>query len=116
MNDDLIRREDAVRTLNERYEKAHEYAISVLANGAVFQGIELVKAAMHVIEKVPAVDAVEVVRCKDCKHSRERDKDEQRYLIDGVLICTSIDATDDCCNAVWPDHYCSYGERREEDA
>ena len=63
-----------------------------------------------------AVDAVEVVRCEDCKNSRERDKDEQRFLVEGVLICTSLDATDDCWNAVWPDHYCSYGVRREDDA
>lgn len=57
----------------------------------------------------------EIVRCKDCKHSRERNEYEKNYLVDGVLICTSPDATDDCWNAVWGDHFCSCGERRRSD-
>lgn len=67
------------------------------------------------IKHAPAVNAVEVVRCKDCKHSRERNEYEKNYLVEGVLICTSPDATDDCWNAVWGDHFCSYGERRVTD-
>lgn len=67
------------------------------------------------IKKAPAVDAVLVVRCKDCQHQRERNEYERNYLAEGVLICTSPDATDDCWNAVWPDHFCSYGERRSSD-
>lgn len=98
MNDDLIRRGPL--------ESVAEKLLLGLA-----EPIDLIRA----ITRAPAVDAVEVVRCKDCKHSRERDKDEQRYLIEGVLVCTSIDATNDCCNAVWPDHFCSYGVRREDD-
>lgn len=57
----------------------------------------------------------EPVCCKNCKHHRERNEYERKYLAEGVLICTSPDATDDCCNAVWPDHWCSYGERRDTD-
>lgn len=56
------------------------------------------------IAHAPAVDAVPVVRCKDCRYSRERHEDECFYLAEGVLICTSSEATDDCWNAVWPDH------------
>lgn len=67
------------------------------------------------IKAAPAVDAVEVCRCKDCKHSRERNEYEKNYLVEGVLICTSPDATDDCWNAVWGDHFCSYGERRADE-
>ena len=48
------------------------------------------------IEDAPAVDAVEVVRCKDCKHR-----------------------ADDLCNLkmlgiVRANDFCSYGERREQ--
>lgn len=62
---------------------------------------------------VTPVDAVPVVRCRECKHHRDKNEQEQQYLVEDILICTSPDATDDCWNAVWPDHFCSYGERKE---
>ena len=65
------------------------------------------------IEAAQTVDAVPVVRCRECKHHRDKNEQEQQYLAEDVLICTSPDATDDCWNAVWPDHFCSYGERKE---
>ena len=61
----------------------------------------------------PTIDAVPVVRCRECKHHRDKNEQEQQYLVEDILICTSPDATDDCWNAVWPDHFCSYGERKE---
>lgn len=56
------------------------------------------------IEEVPTADVVEVVRCKDCKHSIE-DK------LFGGLWCQHL--TEKHCerNA---DFYCGSGERREE--
>lgn len=69
--------------------------------------------AINILDCAPTIDAVPVVRCKDCKHQRERNEYEQNYLVEGVLICTSPDATDDCWNAVWSNHFCSYGERKE---
>ena len=65
------------------------------------------------IDAAPTVDAVPVVRCQECKHHRDKNEQEQQYLVEDILICTSPDATDDCWNAVWPDHFCSYGERKE---
>ena len=65
------------------------------------------------IESAPTVDAVTVVRCRDCKHHRDKNEQERQYLVEDILICTSPDATDDCWNAVWSDHFCSYGERKE---
>ena len=64
------------------------------------------------IEAAQTIDAVPVVRCMECKHHRDKNEQEQQYLVEDILICTSPDATDDCWNAVWPDHFCSYGERR----
>ena len=51
------------------------------------------------IEGMPTIDAIEVVRCKDCIH----------YESDGgaMMICNITDMV--CDN----DDYCSYGERRE---
>jgi hypothetical protein len=63
-----------------------------------------IATAITEIEDAPTVDAVEVVRCKDCK-----------YCID-----TSASSTNIACSkgvnwrAVEPYHFCSYGERREE--
>ncbi|MBO7171335.1 MAG: hypothetical protein J6V52_00035 [Bacteroidaceae bacterium] len=103
MKDDLIRRDDLK-------EELHSWAICLNRPSCYSKD-----DADYIIDYMPAVDAVEVVRCRDCKHTRERDEDEKNYLVEGVLICTSIDATNDCSNAVWPDHFCSYGERREDD-
>ena len=51
---------------------------------------------------LPVVDAVPVVRCKDCEYSY----DEIRYLccLHGVCV--------DC--EVPPNFYCAYGKRRAE--
>ena len=66
------------------------------------------------IKTAPTVDDVPVVRCRECKHHRDKNEQEQQYLVEDILICTSPDATDDCWNAVWPDHFCSYGEKEGE--
>ena len=60
------------------------------------------------------VDMVEVVRCKDCKHQRERNQHEKEYLIEGVLICVHPEVSEDCWAAVFPTHFCSYGERKND--
>ena len=55
--------------------------------------------ASGAVAESPTVDAVEVVRCKDCK----------RY-------CKSAIGMDDClllCVDVKPDDYCSHGERKD---
>ena len=49
------------------------------------------------INKQPTADVVEVVRCKDCKHSND----------DGTICRYSIGRT------VEPIHFCSYGERKD---
>ena len=67
------------------------------------------------IEAAQTVDAVPVVRCRECKHHRDKNEQERQYLVEDILICTSPDATEDCWNAVWPDHFCSYGEKEGAD-
>lgn len=64
--------------------------------------------ADHLIEN----EVVPVVKCKDCKYSRDKNKEEKRYLCEGVLICTNCEATEDGWCAKYLDDYCSYGERR----
>ena len=70
------------------------------------------EALKEAISKVPTVDAVEVVRCKDCKWYEESIYPELRptrfcYRLTnnkGVHIGYNWDGND----------FCSYGERREE--
>ena len=57
------------------------------------------------IEDTPTADVVEVVRCKDCRHSSKVGKSSR------------ADGFDRMCNwfKVWVDneHFCSHGEMRE---
>ena len=54
--------------------------------------------------QAPTIDAVEVVRCKDCKHWAEFDDYGGR--------CENPDGLD---NYAMPDDFCSYGERKNND-
>ena len=56
-----------------------------------------------IIKNAPTVDAVEVVRCKDCKYGKKEYPDalfSHLCLYDG-------------CSWNRADHFCSYGERKE---
>lgn len=59
------------------------------------------------IDACPTVDAVPVVRCKDCKRWR---KD-----VDGILGCMHWYCVHLLRNTN-PDDYCSYGEKKEDKA
>ena len=93
-------------------ENIEEWLNSV-GTALIGKGLSYTGELMGCIEDAPTVDAVPVVRCRECKHHRDKNEQEQQYLVEDILICTSQDATDDCWNAVWPDHFCSYGERKE---
>lgn len=58
-------------------------------------------------EDIPTVDAVEVVRCKDCKYWV---RDGSGYC-DDESSCRNPDGLD---NIARPDDFCSYGERKED--
>lgn len=61
----------------------------------------VLKQTVKDIRNCPTVDAVPVVRCKDCKH----------YVwdeFDGAHVCLSI------CKFIKPDFWCADGERRTD--
>lgn len=66
------------------------------------------------IDSIPAADVVPVVRCKNCAHSREKDDYESAYLCYGILICTNSEVGEDGWLPVWPQHFCSYGTKKQE--
>lgn len=54
---------------------------------------------------IPAADVVEVVRCRDCKHSHRIDGAKEEY------DCAKISAF----AKFFPgDHFCGYGERKTD--
>lgn len=68
----------------------------------------------NAIEHAPACDVVEIVRCKDCKYSRELKKDEKIGLSEGILICKSQIATNNGMHPVWSNYFCGCGKRKED--
>lgn len=58
---------------------------------------------LRMILDAPTVDAVPVVRCKDCISGHE-----QYY--GGLIRCNVMG-----CGGLKPDDFCSYGERRDSD-
>lgn len=55
---------------------------------------------LYYLDSVPTIDAVEVVRCRDCKYYYNRDPQQ--------IPTSSI-----ICGHMHPNDYCNYGERRE---
>ena len=55
------------------------------------------------IDKMPTIDAVPVVRCKYCKHSREDD-------VFGTRWCQKPGSI----KVVKDEFFCAYGERKED--
>lgn len=65
---------------------------------------------VRAIEEAPEEDAIEVVRCKDCKYCFLYSRPNyERYE------CEYYGTSDEIVDYVEPMHYCSYGERRVED-
>ena len=60
------------------------------------------RKAVEVAEEAPTIDAVPVVRCKDCKHGSLFSV--KKRFVDCPYYDNQI---------VDFDHYCSYGERKE---
>ena len=94
MNEDLISRSALRKKLGER---ARKYEYSECTELTIYED-------MHEVKTAPAVDAVEVVRCKDCKHGD---------IDDPVFPCQYY------CHMghMWNDayHFCADGERRADD-
>ena len=62
-------------------------------------------ALIEAINDAPAIDAVEVVRCKDCKHYT------YKHSLPNVKNCTTKHCTRSAHIYTKPTDYCSYGER-----
>ena len=62
----------------------------------------------HTVKVRSTIDAVKVVRCKDCKHYKPQKKSahwENRANYCGRIVTIRVQ----------PDDFCSYGERKDDD-
>ena len=61
------------------------------------------------IENAPAADVEHVIRCRDCKYSRELNHEDpkERQFIEGCVWCMNWEY------GVFPDDYCSNAKRKE---
>lgn len=65
------------------------------------------------LEEAPTVDAVEVVRCKDCKHAYIN----KYSAVSGVALCRLLTKRAESFRFVMQqDEFCSFGERRSDNA
>ena len=91
----LIDMDDTMNKLRAYAERKHEAEHYELANG-------ILKAVNYIRNNIVRVNAVEVVRCKDCKRWGVYPDGE-----DGMCHCL--------CRCTGNDDFCSYGERRTEE-
>lgn len=99
----LVNADEALRLFGEEYEKTKE----LIHNGetqldSLAEGFT---EADHIIKYVlPTVDAVPVVRCKDCEHY-------------DMGVCLKIYSDGNVHLEAWqerkPDDFCSYGKRKD---
>ena len=62
---------------------------------------QIKETVARALRYVPTVDAVEVVRCRDCIHFRKVGED--------VYYCSG-----ECLDMPDPDNYCCFGEKEED--
>lgn len=70
--------------------------------GRTDEGMAVLKETLTAIKELPAVDAVEVVRCKDCKHWDMVDLHFHKNICSKLM--RPCDESD----------FCSWAERRED--
>lgn len=85
--------------------RQHEYPLATRL-GAIGYGM-FTLGIQQAVDEAPTIDAVPVVRCKDCKHfvqSEPYDPCEcMKWAVKWGVAYTS------------PDDFCSYGEKRDEE-
>lgn len=68
-------------------------------------------SAISCVKACPTIDAVPVVRCRECKHSRPLNRTEPLELtfMDGCVWC------EEHADGMFENDFCSYGERKDGD-
>lgn len=94
--------------LIDAYALMRKFAESVKAsNNSDFAEAPTWNDAVLLLGSAPAIDAVPVVRCRDCKHNWS--KKHYKWYNGRGLVCDYLET--DMLN---DDDFCSHGERGEE--
>lgn len=97
----LIKERDAISlTKTERYGFCVEFPDP---HGMSMRGG--INKAFRCMEQTPTIDAVPVVRCKDCKYATVNEYHPNKPLICGMTRM---------CGTTPPEWFCADGERRSE--
>ncbi len=95
---DLISRQDVIEKINERARETFSLA----------PGYEHYLSALHDVEydlgQIPIIDAVQVVRCRDCKWWGDLDP-KNRYT---DCYCHVVECSTE------PEWFCADGERKQD--
>lgn len=70
-------------------------------------------ALIRYVKRCPTVDAVEVVRCRDCRNSMLWRKPVDKVI--GECFIRKMNSEDEQFCMVGADDFCSYGELKTED-
>ena len=76
----------------------------------VHTGEKIVWIGKHSIDAMPTVDAVSVVRCKDCVYFNAKNSLETQ----GICMCGEKEMNYGGEFYPFADDFCSYGERKKE--
>lgn len=99
---DLIDRAALLKLFDERLDVSHIQACTRQTGKTLWSGIKAgVNWSRNTVIEAPAVDAVEVVRCKDCKKRNTVNCPMEEQYVEYPWQATKHD------------DYCSYGERKE---
>ena len=84
--------------------RQHEYRLAT-KQGAIDYGM-FTLGIQQAVDEQPTVDAVEMVRCRDCKHYKPQKK--SAHWENRANYCNRVVTL-----KVQPYDFCSYGERKE---
>ena len=79
---------------------------------ALYEADAVTMQGVKIINQFPAVNAVPVVRCRECKYSTLPSSITQKYGVPGTLTCHNRYSP--CNNRnVSGEGFCPYGERKD---
>lgn len=101
-----------MRNLIDREELMKKLKTSRLCNADTYRDLSIFRRCENIVMEQPKVEAVVVVRCKDCKHSTLPAALTIKYGKQGALTCHNRLSPCNRRNVIESD-FCSYAEKKE---
>ena len=94
--------------------KAGKKVFSAIAQPAEYKGVIHMVVPISEIDKLPTVDAVEVVRCEKCKHAVWDEEYEMWKCVESAEYDEEMGVWFGFCEYHNGDFFCADGERKED--